>query len=159
MVGLQVTRIMRRGGGKPRRSQLLDGVFFSSILGMTTFQRSRDFDVDRVSRKQLHEIADRVRRRFHQQSVLTFDYAERRRDPVDSVEVVVPGVGARDLRDGFVADADARERLMGGSVTLDRRLILIAAIEDLGLVKRFVAEIGGDFDDAKVRRGRREFVG
>ena len=47
---------------------------------------------------------------------------------------------------------------MGGSVTLDRRLILIAALEDLDLVKRFVTEIGGDFDKAKVRRGRREFV-
>src|SRR6188472_1160023 len=38
-----VTGIIRRGGGRPRGSQLLDGVFFSSILGFTTFQRSRDF--------------------------------------------------------------------------------------------------------------------
>ena len=37
---------------------------------------------------------------------------------------------------------------MGASVTLD----------DVDLVERFVTEIGGDFDDAKVRRGRREFV-
>jgi hypothetical protein len=96
--------------------------------------------------------------RPHQQSVLTFDNRERRRDPVDAVEVEVPGVTARRLRAGFAADAEARQHLQGGSVTLDRRLILIAAVADLRLVKRFVKENGGDFGDAKVRRGRRELV-
>ena len=155
----EVKRIIRRGGGLPRRSQLLDGVFFSSILGITTFERSRDFDVDRVSRRELRAIADTVRRRFGQQSVLTFDYPERRSDPVDAVEVEVPGVSAQRLRDGFLADAQARERLLGGSVTLDGRLILIAGLEDLDLVERFVTDIGGDFEDATIRPGRREFVG
>jgi hypothetical protein len=154
----QVKRIIRRQGGRPRRSQLLDGVFFSSILGITTFQRARDFDIDCVSRTELRDIADTVRRRFHQQSVLSFDYPERRGDPVDAVEVEVPGVTAEGLRGGFLADPAARERLQGGSVTLDGRLILVAALEDLGLVERFVTEIGGDFDDATVRRGLREFV-
>jgi hypothetical protein len=153
-----VTRIIRRHGGSPRGSQLLDGVFFSSILGLTTFQRARDFDIDRVSRAELEEIAERVRRRFHQQSVLTFDYAERRRRRAPAVEVEVPGVSAERVRDGFLANEEACRRLQGGSVTLDGRLILIAARKDLALVKRFVAEIGGDFDDARVRRGRREFV-
>ena len=74
-----------------------------------------------------------MRRRFHQQSVLTFDYPDRRSDPVDAVELEVPGVSARRLRDGFAADEDARERLLGGSVTLDHRLILIAPLRDLGL--------------------------
>jgi hypothetical protein len=155
----QVKRIIRRGGGVPRRSQLLDGVFFSSLLGIVTLQRSRDFDVDCVSRAELHDIADTVRQRFHQQSVLTFDYAEHRGESVDAVEVEVPGIDAQRLRDGFLADALARERLQGGSVTLDGRLILIAALADLPVVKRFVTEIGGDFDDATIRRGRREFVG
>jgi hypothetical protein len=155
----QVKRIIRRNGGVPRHSQLLDGVFFSSILGFTTLQRSRDFDVDRVSRRELHHIADRVRRRFAQQSVLTFDYRERRRDPVDAVEVEVPGIDAQRLRDGFAADAEARERLRGGSVTLDGRLILIAGLDDVRLAKRVVTEIGGDVDHASIRRGRREFVG
>ena len=91
--------------------------------------------------------------------MLTFDYRERRRDPVDSVEVEVPGLDAQRLRDGFLADAEARERLQGGSVALDVRLILIAARGDLGLVERFVTEIGGDFDAAEIRHGRREFVG
>jgi len=155
----EVKRIIRRGGGRPRRSQLLDGVFFSSILGLTTFQRARDFDVDRVSRTELHDIAEQVRQRFHQQSVLTFDYPEHPWDPVDAVEVEVPGIDAQRLRDGFLADAQARARLMGGSVTLDGRLILIAGLGDVGLVERFVTEIGGDFDDATIRPGRREFVG
>ena len=59
----QVARIIRRGGGRPRGSELLDGVFFSSILGVTTFQRSREFDVESVTRRELREIADTVRRR------------------------------------------------------------------------------------------------
>jgi hypothetical protein len=154
-----VDRIVRRGGGKPRGSQLLDGVFFSSLLGVTTLERSRDFDIDDVSRGELREIADRVRQRFHQQSVLSFDYRERRGDPVDAVEVEVPGVSARRLREGFLADARARERLQGGSVTFDGHLILIAALEDQRLVKRFVKELGADYRKAEVRRGRREFVG
>jgi hypothetical protein len=154
----QVKRIITHRGGRPRGAQLVDGVFFSSILGTTTFQRSGDFDVDRVSRKELHAIADAIRRRYHQQSVLTFDYAERAKDPRDAVEVEVPGLDAKRLGEGFVADAEARERLQGGSVTLDGRLILIAARSDLDLVERFVTEIGGDFGAAKIRRGSREFV-
>jgi hypothetical protein len=153
-----VARIIRRGGGRPRGSQLVDGVFFSSILGLATFQRSRDFDVDGVTRRELRDIADTVRRRFSQQSVLTFDYRERRRDPVDAVELVVPGVTARRLREGFAANAEARERLGGGSVTLDGRLVLIAALGDVGVAKRFARAIGGDLRRAKIRRGKREFV-
>jgi hypothetical protein len=155
----KVERIIWRGGGDPEGSQLLDGVFFSSDLGTTTFERSRDFDVDRVSPGELREIADRVRRRFDQQSVLTFDYPERPTDQVDAVEVEVPGLDAQRLRDGLLADAEARERLFGGSVTLDGRLVLIASLEDLELVERFVTDIGGDFEAATIRPGRREFVG
>jgi hypothetical protein len=154
----EVNQIIRRGGGSPRGSQLLDGVFFSEILGVTTLERSRDFDIDRVSPKELHDIAQRVRQRFQQQTVLSFDYREHRRDPVDAVEVEVPGVSARQLRKGFLADASARERLRGGSVTLDGRLILIAALEDRRLVERFVRQMGADYRKAKVRLGRREFV-
>jgi hypothetical protein len=154
-----VNKIIRRGGGSPRGSQLVDGVFFSEALGVTTLERSRDFDVDQVSPRELHDIADRVRQRFNQQSVLSFDYREHRRDPVDAIEVEVPGVDARKLRDGFLADAEARKRLRGGSVTLDGHLILIAALEDRRLVKRFVRELGADYRRAEIRLGRREFVG
>ena len=44
----RVERIVERGGGTPRGSRLLDGVFFSADIGFTTFERSRSFDVDRV---------------------------------------------------------------------------------------------------------------
>ena len=155
----KVERIVRRGGGDPEGSRLLDGVFFSSDLGTTTFERSRDFDVDDVTPDELREIADTVRRRFGQQSVLTFDYPERPWHPVDAVEVEVPGLDAQSLRDGLLADAEVRERLFGGSVSLDGRLLLIAGLEDLELVERFVTDIGGDFDQATIRPGRREFVG
>jgi hypothetical protein len=155
----KVERIVERGGGVPRGSQLLDGVFFSSDLQTTTFERSRDFDVDHVTQGELHDIAERVRERFDQESVLTFDYPERPWDPVDGVEVEVPGLDAQRLRDGLLADAEARERLFGGSVTLDGRLVLIAGLEDLDLVERFVTEIGGDFGAATIRSGQREFVG
>jgi hypothetical protein len=154
----QVARIIRRGGGRPSGSELLDGVFFSSILGFTTFQRSREFDVESVTRRELRAIADTVRRRFHQQSVLTFDYPERRSDPVDAVKLEVPGVRPRRLREGFAADQQARERLQGASVSLDHRLILIAASGDLRLARRFARRIGGRVKAATVRRGHREFV-
>jgi hypothetical protein len=154
----QVARIIRRGGGRPGSSELLHGVFFSSILGFTTFQRSREFDVESVTRRELRAIADTVRRRFHQQSVLTFDYPDRRSDPVDAVKLEVPGVRTRRLRDGFAADERARERLLGGSVTRDHRLILIASSGDLRLARRFARDIGGRVKDASIRRGHREFV-
>jgi hypothetical protein len=91
--------------------------------------------------------------------VLTFDYPERGSDSIDAIEVEVPGISAQNLRDGFRGDAEARTRLVGGSVTLDGRLILIASLADFGLVERFVGEIGGDFRKATIRGGRREFVG
>jgi hypothetical protein len=100
-----------------------------------------------------------VRARFGQESVLTFDYPERATDLVDALEVEVPGLDAERLRNGLLADAEARERLFGGSVTLDGRLLLIAGLEDLGLVERFVTDLGGDFGAAQVRQGHREFVG
>jgi hypothetical protein len=154
----QVARIIRRGGGRPGSSELLDGVFFSSILGFTTFQPSRAFDVESVTRRELRAIADAVRQRFHQQSVLTFDHPDRRSDPVDAVRLEVPGVRIRRLQEGFAADEQARERLQGGSVTRDHRLILIAASGDLRLARRFARKIGGRVKGATIQRGHREFV-
>jgi hypothetical protein len=155
----KVERIIERGGGKPRGSQLLDGVFFSSDLQATTFERSREFDVDRVTPGELHDIADRVRQRFDQESVLTFDFPERPGDPVDAVQIEVPGISAQQLRDGLLADRAAAERLFGGSVTLDGRLVLIASFADVEVAKSFIAEIGGDLGAATIRKGHEEFVG
>jgi len=154
-----VRRIISTGGGKLRRSRLLEGVFFSSELQTTTFERSRDFDVDGVTPRELHDVAERVRRRFCQQAVLTFDYPERPSDPRDGLEIELPGVDAQRLRDGLAANREARERLVGGSLTLDGRLVLIADRSDLKLAKRFVTDIGGDLRAATIRSGHREFVG
>ena len=155
----KVTRIIHRGGGVPRGSQLLDGVFFSSDSGTTTFERSREFAVDDVTDAELQDIAERVRVRFGQQSVLTFDHLPDA-EQLDAFEVQVPGLDATRLRDGLLADPEAAARLFGGSVTLDGRLVLIAELADFALVRAFVTDtLGADFATASFRFGDREFVG
>ena len=72
-----VNRLIEDGGGLARGSQLLDGVFFSAEQGTTTLERSRVFAVDGVEDDELHTIADTVRARFGQQSVLTFAACRR----------------------------------------------------------------------------------
>jgi hypothetical protein len=102
----QVERIIDEGGGKAGGSELLDGVF-AGEAGLT-FERSRSFDVDRVSDDELHTIADTIRARFGQQSVLTFDRLPASDPAADAVELDVPGVSAQELRDGLLADLQAR---------------------------------------------------
>jgi hypothetical protein len=154
-----VTRLAASGGATPLRSRLLDGVFFSSRLGTPSFERSRRFALDDVTPAELHQIAERVRVRFGQESVLTFDRLPAGAARVDGLELEVPGVTAQALRDGLLADAEARERLFGGSVTRDGRLLLIAGLADEGLARRFARRLGGDLEHAIVRYGDREFVG
>jgi hypothetical protein len=147
----RVERIIDDGGGRPRGSELLDGVFFGDEL---TFERSRRFAVDRVDEDELGDIAETIRRRFLQQSVLTFDPD----GPVDAVLLDVPGVSARALQKGLTEDQEARERLFGGSVTLDRHLLLVAAREDAKFARDFAKRIGGDVKRARTRYGARRFV-
>ena len=80
----EVERIIDEGGARARGSELLDGVFASGET--TTFERSRVFDVDRLDDDELHTIADTIRARFAQQSVLTFEPGPRRRDPARGPE-------------------------------------------------------------------------
>ena len=101
-------------------SDLLDGVFFDSGSGETTFERSRRFRVARADPAELRAIAGRVAARFHQSAVLTFDDLRPGDPAADAVELEVPGVSADDLRAGLLADREAAEKLFGGSVTLDR---------------------------------------
>jgi hypothetical protein len=155
----EVKRIIREGGAHPGRSQLLDGVFFSSELGTTTFERSRGFDVERVGVRALNDIAERIRVRFSQQSVLTFDHLRASHPRVDAVRLEVPGVTAQALRDGLLADTEAREELFGGSVTQDEELILVAELADLELARRFAAALGGNLPAADIDHGDSEFVG
>jgi hypothetical protein len=154
----RVERIVARGGGSPRGSRLLDGVFFSADEGTTTFERSRRFDVDGVADDELHAIADEVRGRFGQQSVLTFDHLPPGDGEVDAIELEVPGVSARALRDGLLADQTAREELFGGSVTLGGRLLLVAELADAELARAFAERIGGDLRRAETHYGGREFA-
>ena len=134
----EVERIIDEGGARARGSELLDGVFFSGET--TTFERSRVFDVDRLDDDELHTIADTIRARFAQQSVLTFEPGPGG----DAIRLEVPSVTAQDLRDGLLADVEARERLFGGSVTQDGHLLLIADKADTALARAFAKRIGGD---------------
>ncbi len=154
----RVERIIERGGGTPRGSRLLDGVFFSEDIGFTTFERSRSFDVDRVDTDELREIAEDVGARFRQRSVLTFDHLPRHDAGVDAIRLEVPGVTAAALQDGLLSDQEARERLFGGSVTQDERLILVAGLADESLARSFAADIGGDLARARTAHGDSEFV-
>jgi hypothetical protein len=150
----RVERIIRDGGAKPRGSELLDGVFCCDL----TFERSRRFDVDHTSPGELHDIAETVRRRFLQGSVLTFDRLSPKDPQVDAIELDVPHVSAKALRDGLLNDSEAANRLFGGSVTQDKHLLLVAALEDADLARAFAKKIGGDLKHATTAYGRREFV-
>jgi hypothetical protein len=155
----QVKKIIRANGGVPRGSTLVNGVFWSSAGQYTTYERSRDFDVNGVDELELRHIADLIRKEFHQQSVLTFEHLARTSPRVDAIRVEVPGIDVRRLYEGLVADPVVRDRLGGGSVTLDDRLILVAAAADLSLVRGFVTTLGGDWSAATVEYGAWEFVG
>ncbi|WP_328940773.1 hypothetical protein OG259_03205 [Streptomyces sp. NBC_00250] len=154
----EVRAIIRAHGARPAASTLLDGVFWSDDLKQATYERSRDFDVDRVGRDGLQHIAGVIAKEYDQESVLTFRCLPRTSPETDAVEIEVPGVRASSLREALVADPEAREKLGGGSVTLDGRLVLVAPIADLPLARKFTVSLGADWDEAEVRYGDREFV-
>lgn len=154
----EASRVIEDGGGRVRGSDLLDGVFFDAGSGTTTFERSRVFAVDGVEPDELHTIADQLRSRFSQQSVLTFDRLPASDPDVDAVELDVPSVTAEELRTGLLNDRAAAERLFGGSVTQADHLRLVAALEDRQLALDFAQRIGGDTSRARTTFGEREFV-
>jgi hypothetical protein len=154
----RVRAIIRANGADPGRSTLLNGVFWSGDLRQATYERSREFDVTHVSPAGLHHIADIVRKTYHQESVLTFEFLPRTAPRADAVEIEAPGVDVRHLHDALLADPAARDHLGGGSVTLNGRLILVAARGDLDLARRIVAEAGARWSSATVRYGAEEFV-
>ena len=155
----QVRGIVQDNGARAGRSELLDGVFWSTELQRATYERSRAFDVHETDALELHHVADLVRKEFDQESVLTFEYLPQQSPRTDAVEIVVPGVESADVRRALASDPQARERLGGGSVTMDGTLVLVAEVADLELARRFVGEVGGDWGAAEVRYGDREFVG
>jgi hypothetical protein len=153
----EVRGIVLANGGLTTRSTLLDGVFWSSSLNQTTFERSRKFDVT-LDEESLRHTASTISKQFRQESVLTFRFLPANSPKVDAVQVEVDGITAQQVRDGLLKDAVAREKLGGGSVTLQHKAILIADVNDLPTVRAFVTSIGGDLSRAKVRKGAWEFV-
>jgi hypothetical protein len=156
----EVRKFVRASGADAEQSSLLDGVFWSSDLGAATYERSREFDVDDIDAARLRVVAEQLRTRYRQESVLTFEYLPSASARADAIEVEVPGVSGRRLHDGLVADPEARDRLFGGSVTVrGGKLILVADRADASLVQSFVGTLGGDWAKATIRYGDREFVG
>ncbi|WP_194921012.1 hypothetical protein [Catenulispora rubra] len=154
----EVRATIRANGARPGASTLLDGVFWSSDLKQTTYERSREFDVTRVSPDGLHHIADIIAKQYHQESVLTFRCLPSTSPETNAVEIQAPGVTVTHLHDALVADPEARDTLEGGSVTLDGHLILIAPLTNLPLAEKFAKSLGVDWNTAEVRYGADEFV-
>ncbi|MCZ0982427.1 hypothetical protein O1L60_35660 [Streptomyces diastatochromogenes] len=90
--------------------------------------------------------------------MLTFRCLPRSSPETDAVEIEVPGVRVSRVREALLADPEAREKLGGGSVTLDGRLLLVAPVDDLPPARRFTTALGADWDQARVRYGDRDFV-
>jgi hypothetical protein len=156
---LQVDATVLANAAVATGSTLVDGVFWSPATHRTTYERSREFHLACVEESQLRRIADQVRQQFDQESVLTFEYLPSDAVEADAVTVDVPDVDTSRLHDALASDPLARDRLVGGSVSEDHTLILVADVADLGLARQLAAEAGGRVQAATVRYGRREFVG
>lgn len=154
----EVRAIIRAHGARPAASTLLDGVFWSEAGQRAAYERSREFDVNRIGRDGLHHLAGVIAEEYDQEAVLTFRCLPRTSPETDAVEIEVPGVGASRLSEALVADPGAREKLGGGSVTLDGRLVLVAEVADLDLARTFAVSLGADWNEARLHYGDREFV-
>jgi len=155
---LQVDAMVLANAAVPTGSTLVDGVSWSAAQRQMTYERSRDFHLSCADDFELHRIADQVRQQFHQGSVLTFRYLPHDAPGVDAVRVEVPGVDMLRLYAALAGDPEARDRLVGGSVTEDHTLILVADVTDLELARQVAVEAGGRARAATVQYGRREFV-
>lgn len=154
----EVRGIIRTNGAGPGASKLLDGIFWSGALKQATYERSREFDVNKVGQDGLHHVASVIAKRYHQESVLTFRCLPRSSPETEAVEIQAPGVSAPRLHHELLANPEARDELGGGSVTLDRRLILVVPLADLSLAEEFTKNLGVDWNTVEVRYGDREFV-
>jgi hypothetical protein len=155
---LQVDATVLSNAGVATGSTLVDGVFWSANKRRTTYERSREFHLSCVDQFQLHRIAYQIRRQFHQESVLTFEYLSTDAPEADAVTVTVPNVDKSRFYDVLAGDPMARSRLVGGSVTEDHTLILVAAVADLELARQVAVATGGRTQTMSVQHGRREFV-
>ncbi|MFD0362712.1 hypothetical protein ACFQZZ_14810 [Nocardia sp. GCM10030253] len=156
---LAVGGIALQSIGLPVGSTLVSGVFWSEEQQQATYERSREFHLACVDASDLRHIADQVRTRFQQESVLTFEHLAPNAPGIDAFTVEVPGIDVRKFRDALVADPTARDHLVGGSVTEAGALILVADRTDLALTQQFVTSIGGAWNADAIQYGDREFVG
>lgn len=154
----QVEGIIRQNGGRTHGSTLLNGTFWYASLRKADYERSREFHADHVDPVKIHSTAHVIAQRFHQQSVLTFEYLPRSSKRVNAVEVEVPGVSFQRLHDVIASNPVLAERLGSGSVTLGGRLIELGGLGDLSLIKQLVAKVGGNWKHAKLQYGAWEFV-
>jgi hypothetical protein len=154
----EVRDIVRAHGAHPGASTLLDGVFWSTELRETTFERSRDFDIDGTGREGLRHLAGVIAKRYRQESVLTFRCLPRHSPATDAVRIEAPDVSAAALREALAADPEARAGLGGGSVTEDGRLVLVAPLDELSSAREFTKNLGVAWKTAEIHYGEREFV-
>ncbi|WP_431034906.1 hypothetical protein ACQYWQ_13965 [Streptomyces sp. P6-2-1] len=154
----EVRGIIRAQGAHPGASTLLDGVFWSTELRRTTFERSREFEVEGTNPEGLHHLAGVLAKQYHQESVLTFRCLPRHAPATDAVRIEAPDVSAAALREALGANPEAREELGGGSVTEDGHLVLVSPLEELPLARKFTKDLGIDWNTTEVRYGAREFV-
>ncbi|WP_328411042.1 hypothetical protein [Nocardia sp. NBC_00403] len=155
---LAVDGIAVQNIGLPVGSTLVSGVFWSEERQQATYERSCEFHLACVDATDLHRIADQVRTRFHQESVLTFQHSAPSAPEIDAFTIEVAGVDVHRFRDALVADPTARDHLVGGSITDRGTLILVADLTDLTLTQQFVTGIGGTWTSDSLRYGDREFV-
>ncbi|MEC3918298.1 hypothetical protein VMT40_27130 [Nocardia sp. CDC160] len=142
----------------PVGSQLVDGVFWSSDSNAITYERSRQFQLACTDYKNLCWVADDLRVRHNQESVLTFEYLPGEDTRANGFTVTVPGIDRTRFHDALVADPVVRDRLGGGSITQSGDLILVADRADMDLVRTFVTSLGGSWNANSIAYGDREFV-
>lgn len=132
----------------------LDGVYSANGAAGATVERSREFHLCIPDEPALHDAAEALRRQFHQEAVLTFDYRDRHAPGADAVDVEVPDVDVARFAAALAADPAARTHLGGGSVTTtDHTLILVCRTADLDIARRTVGAAGGDWTAAELAYG------
>lgn len=144
--------------GTVNGSEPVDGVFWSDQNQQITYETSRRFDLACTGSENLCWIADDLRLRHNQEAVLGIAYLPPDNERSDGFLVRVPGVDVTRLHDALLTDPVARDRLVGGSVTRDGTLILVADRADLDVTRSFVEGLGAQWDPSAVRYGDRELV-
>ncbi|MEU1204528.1 hypothetical protein [Nocardia sp. NPDC005825] len=141
----------------PVGSQLIDGVAWSADTGVT-YERSKRFLLACTDYKNLCWVADDLRGRYRQDTVLTFEYLPGEDARADDFTVTVTGLDRVRFGDALAANPAVAQRLGGGSFTASGELILVGDRADTALIRDFVTSLGGDWNTAEFRYGDREFV-